>query len=60
MPSPSNRAGDCCSPALVEELEAALIGYDGTLVVVTHDRRLRDSFSGQRLELTAAVPTVQP
>ncbi|WP_329020802.1 ABC-F family ATP-binding cassette domain-containing protein [Streptomyces sp. NBC_00690] len=45
------------SPALVEELESALRDYDGTLVVVTHDRRLRESFTGQRLELTAAVPT---
>ncbi|MFJ2739420.1 ABC-F family ATP-binding cassette domain-containing protein [Streptomyces sp. NPDC087440] len=41
------------SPALVEELEAALAGFPGTLVVATHDRRLRAGFAGgERLELT--------
>ncbi|MEU6297854.1 ATP-binding cassette domain-containing protein [Streptomyces erythrochromogenes] len=39
------------APALVEELEAALAHFGGTLVVVTHDRRLRAGFSGRRLEL---------
>ncbi|KUJ70667.1 tylosin resistance protein TlrC [Streptomyces albus subsp. albus] len=39
------------SPALVEELEAALAGYRGALVVVTHDRRTRSRFTGTRLAL---------
>ncbi|MET9438862.1 ribosomal protection-like ABC-F family protein [Streptomyces sp. NPDC006551] len=39
------------APALVEEVEAALAGYPGTLVIVTHDRRVRNGFRGRRLEL---------
>ncbi|MFJ3087501.1 TlrC/CarA/OleB/SrmB family ABC-F type ribosomal protection protein [Streptomyces sp. NPDC086838] len=39
------------SPSLVEELEGALAGFRGAVVVVTHDRRLRDRFDGRRLEL---------
>ncbi|WSV44081.1 ATP-binding cassette domain-containing protein [Streptomyces sp. NBC_01077] len=42
------------APALVEEIEAALAYYPGTLVVVTHDRRLREGFRGRRLELAPA------
>ncbi|MCX4721317.1 ATP-binding cassette domain-containing protein [Streptomyces virginiae] len=39
------------APAVVEELEAALAHFGGTLVLVTHDRRLRAAFPGRRLEL---------
>ncbi|MFI6698234.1 TlrC/CarA/OleB/SrmB family ABC-F type ribosomal protection protein [Streptomyces sp. NPDC050509] len=41
------------SPGLVEELEGALAGYRGAVVVVTHDRRMRARFTGTHLELDA-------
>ncbi|MER7661425.1 MULTISPECIES: ribosomal protection-like ABC-F family protein [unclassified Streptomyces] len=37
--------------SLVEELEEALAAYEGAVVVVSHDRRFRSGFTGQRLEL---------
>ena len=38
----------------IEELEAALEGYEGTVVLVTHDRRFLERFEAtRRLELPA-------
>ncbi|MFH8370505.1 TlrC/CarA/OleB/SrmB family ABC-F type ribosomal protection protein [Streptomyces sp. NPDC018031] len=39
------------TPVLVEEVEQALTDYQGAVVVVTHDRRMRSRFSGSRLTL---------
>ncbi|MFG2721538.1 ribosomal protection-like ABC-F family protein [Streptomyces sp. NPDC048416] len=44
------------SLALVEEVEEALAGYQGAVVVVSHDERFRSAFSGDRLELRAGTP----
>ncbi len=43
------------SPALVEDLERALDSFDGAVVLVTHDRRMRERFRGARLELGSVV-----
>ncbi|MEU0880574.1 ribosomal protection-like ABC-F family protein [Lentzea sp. NPDC005914] len=40
------------SLALVEELEAALAEYPGAVVVVSHDRLLRQRWQGEELELS--------
>ncbi|MFV2173765.1 ribosomal protection-like ABC-F family protein [Actinomadura sp. LOL_016] len=48
------------SPALVEELEAALTGYDGAVVIVSHDRRLRRGWRGARLSMQAAPTSASP
>ncbi|MFD3923517.1 ATP-binding cassette domain-containing protein, partial [Streptomyces sp. NPDC058595] len=39
--------------SLVEDLERALASYAGAVVVVSHDRRFRGEFAGERLELRA-------
>ncbi|MDK1476949.1 ABC-F family ATP-binding cassette domain-containing protein [Streptomyces sp. 549] len=41
------------SPALAEELQQALLQFPGAVVLVSHDRRLCDSWQGDRHDLTA-------
>jgi macrolide transport system ATP-binding/permease protein len=41
------------SPVLVEELEDALGGFTGAIIVVSHDRRLRQRFAGPTREMRA-------
>ncbi|MDI3388034.1 ABC-F family ATP-binding cassette domain-containing protein [Streptomyces sp. B-S-A8] len=49
------------SPALAEDLDQALAAYSGTLVVVSHDRRLRAAFAGHRIEVIGGrVPPFPP
>jgi macrolide transport system ATP-binding/permease protein len=43
------------SPGLVEEIDTALADYPGALVIVSHDRRLRARWHGDRLALRATV-----
>ncbi|MEV3857279.1 ribosomal protection-like ABC-F family protein [Streptomyces sp. NPDC050095] len=43
------------SPALVEDLDRALAGYAGTLVVVSHDRRLRERFTGDAVRVDSGT-----
>ncbi|MFH9174988.1 ribosomal protection-like ABC-F family protein [Streptomyces albogriseolus] len=39
------------SPSLIEDLEQALAGYPGTILLVSHDRRLRTRWTGTHLPL---------
>ncbi|MFI0711541.1 ribosomal protection-like ABC-F family protein [Streptomyces inhibens] len=41
------------SPALVEDLETALTGYNGAIVIVSHDRRLHRRWRGAHLDMRA-------
>ncbi|MFF0446885.1 ribosomal protection-like ABC-F family protein [Streptomyces sp. NPDC004609] len=46
--------------SLVEELEEALASYRGAIVAVSHDRRFRSGFGGERLELRSGRLTAPP
>ncbi|MFC7245325.1 ribosomal protection-like ABC-F family protein [Catellatospora aurea] len=46
------------SPGLVEELASALRDYPGTVVLVTHDRRIRADHTGRELRLAQGAATV--
>ncbi|MBT3164724.1 ABC-F family ATP-binding cassette domain-containing protein [Streptomyces sp. Vc74B-19] len=48
------------SPALVEDLEQALADYPGTILLVSHDRRLHSRWTGTRLTLPARDTTAPP
>ncbi|MEU0758000.1 ATP-binding cassette domain-containing protein, partial [Streptomyces albogriseolus] len=39
------------SPSLIEDLEQALADYPGTILLVSHDRRLRTHWTGAHLPL---------
>src|SRR5690606_29576808 len=45
------------SPVLAQQLQEALAAYAGTVLLVSPDRRLRESFAGRRLEMEAGVLT---
>ncbi|MFJ3923295.1 ABC-F family ATP-binding cassette domain-containing protein [Streptomyces sp. NPDC090022] len=48
------------SLALAEELEAALAEFPGAVVLVSHDRLLRERWTGDRLILRAATAALVP
>ncbi|SHN47692.1 TlrC/CarA/OleB/SrmB family ABC-F type ribosomal protection protein [Cryptosporangium aurantiacum] len=45
------------SPALIDDLEQALADYEGSVVIVTHDRRMRAAFAGSHVEVDAGEVT---
>jgi macrolide transport system ATP-binding/permease protein len=41
----------------MDDLEDALTAYEGALVIVSHDRRMRAAFAGSHVELKAGRAT---
>ncbi|MDT3728218.1 ABC-F family ATP-binding cassette domain-containing protein [Streptomyces sp. DSM 41972] len=48
------------SPSLIEDLEQALADYPGTILLVSHDRRLRTRWTGTHLPLPPHSPADPP
>ncbi|MFZ4156792.1 ribosomal protection-like ABC-F family protein [Streptomyces pseudogriseolus] len=48
------------SPSLIEEVEQALADYPGTILLVSHDRRLRTRWTGTHLPLPPHSPADPP
>ncbi|WP_436840026.1 ribosomal protection-like ABC-F family protein [Streptomyces althioticus] len=48
------------SPSLIEDLEQALADYPGTILLVSHDRRLRTHWTGTHLPLPLHSPADPP
>ncbi len=48
------------SPSLIEDLEQALADYPGTILLVSHDRRLRTHWTGAHLPLPPHSPADPP
>ncbi|AVT39124.1 ribosomal protection-like ABC-F family protein [Plantactinospora sp. BB1] len=48
------------SPGLVEEVEAALAEYPGAVLVVSHDRRLRERWRGEHRVMAAGALAPEP
>ncbi|MFI1961249.1 ribosomal protection-like ABC-F family protein [Streptomyces althioticus] len=48
------------SPSLIEDLEQALTDYPGTILLVSHDRRLRTHWTGTHLPLPPRSPADPP
>ncbi|WP_308180199.1 ribosomal protection-like ABC-F family protein [Streptomyces sp. DH20] len=48
------------SPSLIEDLEQALADYPGTILLVSHDRRLRTHWTGTHIPLPLHSPADPP
>lgn len=48
------------SPLLAEQLQQALAAYTGTMILVSHDRRLRELFAGRHVVMDSGAITECP